>query len=303
MTPEMWDALDARPSVMPWRELRARFVDVAIREFSSWIDPDQPRYQEQLGNAAGRFDDGARLVSAFPTDADRVRVLDVGSGNGGISFALANDRRNTVHALDVIANPQLLGLRRTLPQRVHQIVGDGAVLPFADGSLDLVVLIDVLEHLPRPRETGAEIMRVLRPGGRCIVSTPARAVWLFRRDPHYGVPGLVLFPNEVQRFIVDRVLRRRVPNARGHASPAYDVTHIYWHVREVTRLFPGQKVVDVLYDHDFVKLDRVRLWWLWHPRFFLRKLEHRLRWWLYGHIVIHKQHAESGEGRYDRLVG
>ena len=43
MTPEQWDALDARPSVMPWRELRARFVDVAIREFSSWIDPDQPR--------------------------------------------------------------------------------------------------------------------------------------------------------------------------------------------------------------------------------------------------------------------
>jgi SAM-dependent methyltransferase len=301
MSGELWDALDARPSVMPWRALHARFVDAVSREFANWIAPDQPHHHEQLGVAAGRLEEGARLLADFSMTEERVRVLDIGAGNGGIAFAFANDPRHEVHTLDVVANPQMLALRRALPLRVNQMIGDGAVLPFADQSLDLVLLVDVLEHLPRPRKTGAEIMRVLRPGGRCIVATPARAAWLFRRDPHYGVPGLVLFPNDVQRFIVDRLLRRRVATAVGRDASAYDVTHIYWHVREVTRLFPGRKEVDVLYDHDLTPPGRFTLRWFRHPRWFLRDLEYRLRWWLYGHIIIHKERAEAEARRYDRM--
>lgn len=41
-------------------------------------------------------------------------------------------------------------------------------LPFPDGSFDLVYSVAVLEHVPKPAETVAEIRRVLRPGGLAI---------------------------------------------------------------------------------------------------------------------------------------
>lgn len=55
---------------------------------------------------------------------------------------------------------------------------EGSVLdiPFEDGVFDLVVMFDVIEHLPKGSETVAlnEIYRVLRTGGRIVLSTPFR---------------------------------------------------------------------------------------------------------------------------------
>jgi SAM-dependent methyltransferase len=45
-------------------------------------------------------------------------------------------------------------------------------LPIATASIDTVLLLDVLEHLPRPEQAIAEIWRVLRPGGTFILQIP-----------------------------------------------------------------------------------------------------------------------------------
>ncbi len=45
-------------------------------------------------------------------------------------------------------------------------------LPFPDGHFDLLVSIDVHEHLRHPELLAAEFFRVLRPGGRAVVTTP-----------------------------------------------------------------------------------------------------------------------------------
>ena len=45
-------------------------------------------------------------------------------------------------------------------------------LPFADGHFDLLVSIDVHEHLHHPERLAAEFFRVLKPGGRAVVTTP-----------------------------------------------------------------------------------------------------------------------------------
>ena len=47
-----------------------------------------------------------------------------------------------------------------------------AAFPFADGRFDVVVSIDVLEHLVDDRPFLAELTRVLRPGGRALVTVP-----------------------------------------------------------------------------------------------------------------------------------
>lgn len=52
------------------------------------------------------------------------------------------------------------------------IYGDGQRLPIRSGSVDTVLLLDVLEHLPQPETCVAEIGRVLRPGGQLVLQVP-----------------------------------------------------------------------------------------------------------------------------------
>ena len=54
----------------------------------------------------------------------------------------------------------------------------GTDLPFRDGSFDIVMASDVLEHIEQDGEAVSEIARVLRPGGSAIISVPAHG-WLF----------------------------------------------------------------------------------------------------------------------------
>ncbi|MEZ5673184.1 MAG: class I SAM-dependent methyltransferase [Thiotrichaceae bacterium] len=53
-----------------------------------------------------------------------------------------------------------------------QVFGDAQYLPFADASIDNVLLLDVLEHLPQPELCITEIARILKPNGRCILQVP-----------------------------------------------------------------------------------------------------------------------------------
>lgn len=49
---------------------------------------------------------------------------------------------------------------------------DGRTLPFPDGHFDSIVAFEVLEHVFTPDETLAELLRVLKPGGKLLVSVP-----------------------------------------------------------------------------------------------------------------------------------
>lgn len=54
---------------------------------------------------------------------------------------------------------------------------DGATLPFADASVDLVFATEVIEHVDPADGWLAEIRRVLRSGGRIALSTPNYGSW------------------------------------------------------------------------------------------------------------------------------
>lgn len=56
-------------------------------------------------------------------------------------------------------------------KRPH-VQADGAALPFGDGSFDAVISAELLEHVPSPERVLREVHRVLRPGGRLLITVP-----------------------------------------------------------------------------------------------------------------------------------
>ena len=276
------DGRTGSPCRLDWSVLRSSFIEAVQAEFAAWIRPDQPHFSSQLDFAVGRFEEGAALVRFFGLVSGPslpvIDVLDLGSGNGGVALAFANCLLYRVHTLDVVPNRLLSRFQRSLEVPLRPAVGDGSVLPYRNDSLDIVLLLDVIEHVKDARRMGAEIMRVLRPGGLCLVSTAARLRYLARPDPHYGVKGLVALPNVLQRFFVNHIVRRRIRTADGRSWPAYDVEHTYWHVEEIARLFPGRDSAEGLYAYPM------------HPgRVFTRAwLRRCLRGFLFHHVLVRK---------------
>jgi SAM-dependent methyltransferase len=92
-------------------------------------------------------------------------VLDVGCGLGGYSKALG-ERGFECRGLDVVE--EYVARARGLGVRADTY--DGTRLPVADGGVDTVILVEVLEHLDDPRELLLEARRVARRN--VLVSTP-----------------------------------------------------------------------------------------------------------------------------------
>jgi SAM-dependent methyltransferase len=123
---------------------------------------------------AGPFDRHplARYAWAWDQLASRTgRHLDLGIGDGEFTTALHRDTK-----LDVIgADPHPDYLRRLRAAEPDlPLVRLGSDLPFADGGLDSVSALDVLEHVSDEARTLAELHRVLRPGGLLVLTVPAR---------------------------------------------------------------------------------------------------------------------------------
>jgi SAM-dependent methyltransferase len=122
---------------------------------------------------------GRRLRGQFAggRQARRLVVADIGCGTGFVTGVVGSELRpgDTIIAIDVAEaalkstvnrwNKLLPGRGSTGGPRLVCTASDAQTLPLADAGLDCVLMNAALHHLPSPRDTLAEIDRVLRPGG------------------------------------------------------------------------------------------------------------------------------------------
>jgi SAM-dependent methyltransferase len=100
------------------------------------------------------------------------RVLDVACGTGALTCQLPERVGPDGSVVGLDANPEMLRVARTKPERVEWIEASAEALPFGDRSFDAVVSqFGFMFFLDRPAAL-REMMRVLRPGGSLAV-----AVW------------------------------------------------------------------------------------------------------------------------------
>ena len=128
-------------------------------------------------------------------------VLDFGCGNGAFLDRIAG-RCRARWGVDIDAE-QVAAAQANTQADIRHIQADDP-LPFADGSFDTVILVEVIEHVADERAVLREIARVLRIGGHLLLTTPHKGLLTFLD------PGNVKFvAPRLHRFIHCTVLRRQ----------------------------------------------------------------------------------------------
>lgn len=127
-----------------------------------------------IGSGIGDYVLAARSIgiNAFGIEPDRIGV-----GANDTSLAIAKDRS---------------------PPDLHAFAAAiGEALPFPDNTFDLVTMNQVLEHVQDIQRVLEEALRVLKPNGVLLFSTPN---YLSFYEPHYKVFWLPLFPRMLARI-------------------------------------------------------------------------------------------------------
>jgi ubiquinone/menaquinone biosynthesis C-methylase UbiE/DNA-binding transcriptional ArsR family regulator len=170
-TRRLWSLLREQVSLTPG-------ADQDARRLRSVLGRRQSKSQEFFASAAGQWDrlreelfGRSSYLHALPglLDPDWV-VGDLGCGTGQVAAALGPFVKEVI-AVDRSAD-MLQAARRRLRDVANVDVrrGELEALPIQDGVLDAATLLLVLHHLPDPAEALAEAARVLRPGGRLLIS-------------------------------------------------------------------------------------------------------------------------------------
>lgn len=150
----------------------------------------------------------------------RPLVLDVGCGVGHVIGMLPESWCKVGLAY---SNADLSLARRLAGGSVRFLRGRAEVLPFPSASLDAILCLEVLEHLPDDDDAVREFARVLKPGGVLVVSVPAEHYFLEYLDlighfRHYSREQLETLLNKHQ-LTIKRYIDRHATMERLHHFP------------------------------------------------------------------------------------
>lgn len=127
-------------------------------------------------------------VAQIMSSPEYQRVLDIGCNRGSLEYLYERNYSGVksrpkpdklIVGVDVaeVAVEQAHSLEWTHSTFLPY---DGSVLPFCSSSFDLAIMVEVIEHVLDKKKMLSEVARILKPGGRLIVTTPNPVCWGLR---------------------------------------------------------------------------------------------------------------------------
>lgn len=149
-------------------------------------------------------------------------IVDLAGGTGDVARLLAGPDRTTL-----VCDPSLpmmqAGRRRGGLGGIACVAGAGEAIPFADGTLDTVTIAFGIRNVTHIEAALAEVVRVLKPGGRFLCLEFSRPAWWLK--PFYDAYSHLVIPRlgatvagapEAYQYLVDSI--RRFPDQREMAA-------------------------------------------------------------------------------------
>jgi SAM-dependent methyltransferase len=133
-----------------------------------WRGADSVRFDWQTRNPVLARREAALAQRVLAQAGER--LLEIGCGEGANLHHLRADGARRF-GVDFSCEKASFARNAT---GASTVTADGARLPFTDGCFDVVLIRDVLHHVPEPQTVLAEARRVLRPGGRILLVEPNR---------------------------------------------------------------------------------------------------------------------------------
>jgi SAM-dependent methyltransferase len=184
---------------------------------------EDPRYEEGRGE---RLLQGEALIRKVLLAAGResgagLKLLDVGAGSGVLVEAA---RKYGFEAVGVEPSSWLAGVARDRGLQVFKGVLPHPALP---GPFDVVMLIDVIEHVTAPLSLLREVGSHLKPGGIALVVTPDVSALFARllgyKWWHYRIAHISYFNRKTLQLITERAGLR----VRGFHRPGWYFSYPY----------------------------------------------------------------------------
>ncbi len=155
-------------------------------------------------------------------------VVDVGSGSGWTSVI--------PHEQIVFVDLSQKNLSALKSDKAAGVLADAHRLPFADESLEFVIASEIVEHLNDPVAAAREIWRVLKPGGKAVVSTPYKERIRYTLCIHCNQP--TPWNAHLHSFDRDKLLALFPEDARGRSFVFGSKILILSRAPRVLRKFP-----------------------------------------------------------------
>jgi SAM-dependent methyltransferase len=154
------------------------------------------------------------MIEQACPDLARARVLDDGCGIGTY-VAKLGEVAGAAYGLDYELDRVREASRRLAKPLV--VCGAGERLPFPDRTFDLVLSNEVIEHVRDDRAALAEMLRVLRPGGRAVIFCPNRWYPVEQHGVYWR--GRYRFGNvPLVNYLPDPLRDRLAPHVRTYTA-------------------------------------------------------------------------------------
>ncbi len=247
----------AKPSPLDEAELLARTEEFNRNAEAYWrsLAADAGSRVRLLDKPLSTVRDTAQILYRLGLTLDALdlgvghTVLDFGAGSCWLSSMLNRLRCRTI-AVDVSPTALALGQELFATDKRHLLElsprflpYDGRRLPLPDASVDRIVCFDAFHHVPNQDEVLVELHRVLKPGGRAVLTEPgeghSHAGQSLFESERYGVLenelGLPELAAKMRSAGFDRVLLRAHPEPDACTLTAEEYRRL---IDGATQLFP-----------------------------------------------------------------